>query len=92
METRKDGKYMRKIMTYLIITLVVSVFMGCAHKSQDKATETNPGSVIVDSSDYNEVEAKNLADTQCAKSKRHAKRIYKSNENSSQYHYFTCVF
>ena len=54
-------------MTYLIAALVVSVFMGCAHKSQDKATETNPGSVIVDSSDYKEVEAKNLADAQCAK-------------------------
>ena len=84
---------MRKIMTYLIAALVVSVFMGCVHKSpQNKATETKPGSVIVDSSDYNEVEAKNLADTQCAKSERRAKRIYKSSESSSQYHYFTCVF
>ncbi len=83
---------MRKKMTYLVATLVISVFMGCAHKSQDRTTETNPGSVIVDSSDYNEVEANNLADTQCAKSKRRAKRIYKSNESSSQYHYFTCVF
>lgn len=83
---------MSKIMTYLIAALVVSVSMGCANKSQDKTTETNPGSVIVDSSDYNEVEAKNLADMQCAKSKRRAKRIYKSSESSSRYHYFTCVF
>jgi len=83
---------MRKIIIYLIAALVISVFMGCAHKSQDQATEINPGSVIVDSSDYNEVEAENLADTQCAKSKRRAKRIYKSNESSGQYHYFTCVF
>ncbi len=83
---------MQKIMAYLIATFVISVFMGCAHKSPDKATETNPGSVIVDSSDYNEVEAKELADTQCAKSKRRAKKIYKSNESSSQYHYFTCIF
>ena len=83
---------MRKIITYLVATLVISVFMGCVHNSQDKTTEINPGSVIVDSSDYNEIEAKNLADTQCAKSKRLAKRIYKSNESSNQYHYFTCVF
>jgi hypothetical protein len=83
---------MQKIMLYLIAAFVISVFLGCVHKSRDQATETNPGSVIVDSSDYNEAEAKRLADTQCAKSKRHAKRIYKSNESSSQYHYFTCVF
>lgn len=83
---------MQKIMTYLTATLVISIFMGCAHKSQEKATETNPGSVIVDSTDYNEVEAENLADTQCAKSKRRAKKIYKPNEGSGQYHYFKCIF
>ena len=83
---------MRKIKTYLIAAFVVTVFTGCVHKYQDKATETNPGSVIVDSSDYNKIEAKDLADTQCAKSKRRAKRVNKSNESSSKYHYFTCVF
>lgn len=83
---------MQKIFTYLIATLVVSVFMGCVHKFHEKVTETNPGSVIVDSTDYNEVEAESLADTQCAKSKRRAKKIYNPNEGSSQYHYFTCIF
>jgi hypothetical protein len=83
---------MQKKMTYLVAILVISIFMGCVHKSPDKATETNPGSVIIDSSDYDEVEAKKLADMQCAKSKRRAKRVYKSNESSSQYYYFTCVF
>lgn len=82
---------MRKIITYLLAALAVSALMGCAYKSQDKVAETNPGSVIVDSSDYDEIEAKDLADTQCAKSKRRAQRIHKPNESSSQYHYFTCV-
>jgi hypothetical protein len=83
---------MWKIITYLIATLVISVIMGCAHKSPNKVAETNPGSVIVDSSDYDEVEAKKLADTQCAKSKRLAKKVYKSNESSGKYHYFKCIF
>ena len=83
---------MRKIKIYLIAALVITVFIGCAHKLQDKATETNPGSVIVDSSDYNKIEAKDLADTQCAKSKRRAKRVDRPDESSSKYHYFTCVF
>ena len=82
---------MGKIITHLIAALLISVFMGCAYKTQDKVAETNPGSVNVDSSDYNEIEAKKLAETQCAKSKRHAQRIHKSNEKSSQYHYFVCV-
>ena len=42
--------------------LLISVFIGCAYKTQDKIVETNPGSVNVDSSDYNEIEAKELAD------------------------------
>ena len=83
---------MRKIITYLVAVFVISIFIGCAHKSQDKVTETNPGSVMVDSSDYNEIEAKNLADMQCAKSKRLAKKVDKSTEDSNQYYYFTCVF
>ncbi|MDE0798301.1 MAG: hypothetical protein OSB01_02650 [Nitrosomonadaceae bacterium] len=82
---------MRKIITYLIAALLISVFMGCAYKTQDKIVETNPGFVNVDSSDYNEIEAKDLADTQCAKSKRRAQKINKPNEKSNQYHYFTCV-
>ena len=49
---------MQKIITYLVALLVTLIFTGCAHKPQDKVTETNPGSVMVDSSDYNEVEAK----------------------------------
>ena len=71
---------MRKIITHLIAALLISVFMGCAYKTQDKVAETNPGSVNVDSSDYNEIEAKELADIKCAKSKRRAKRIHKTNE------------
>ena len=82
---------MRKIITYLIASLLISAFMGCAYKSQEKIVETNPGFVNVDSSDYNEMEAKDLANTQCAKSKRRAQRLHKSNEKSSQYYYFTCV-
>ncbi len=82
---------MRKIITYLIAALLISVFIGCAYKTQDKIVETKPGSVNVDSSDYNEIEAKELADIQCAKSKRRAQRIHKSNEKSDQYHYFKCV-
>ena len=83
---------MQKIITYLVTLLAFLIFTGCAHKPQNKVTETNPGSVMVNSSDYNEVEAKNLADMQCAKSKRLAKKIDKSSENSNQYYYFTCVF
>jgi len=82
---------MQKIITYLMAALLISVFIGCAYKTQDKIVETNPGSVNVDSSDYNEIEAKELADIQCAKSKRRAQRIHKSNEKSDQYHYFKCV-
>ena len=53
---------MRKIITYLMAALLISIFIGCAYKTQDKIVETNPGSVNVDSSDYNEIEAKELAD------------------------------
>ena len=83
---------MRKIITYLLAMVVISIFTGCVHKPQEKVTETSPGSVMVDSSDYNEIEAKSLANAQCAKSKRLAKRVNKSSENSSQYYYFKCVF
>ena len=83
---------MQKIISYLGALLVFLIFTGCVHKPQDKVTETNPGSVMVDSSDYSEVEAKNLADMQCAKSKRLAKKVDKSSKNSNQYYYFTCVF
>ncbi|MBL78783.1 MAG: hypothetical protein CMH70_01860 [Nitrosomonadaceae bacterium] len=82
---------MKKLIIYLVGAFVISQFIGCA-KPQVKITETKPGSVIVDSSDYNEIEAKKLADTQCAKSKRHAQKISKSNMSSSKYHYFKCVF
>lgn len=85
-------KDMRKKITYLIVALVISIFMGCAHRVADSIANTNPGSVIVDFSDYNEEEAEKLAETQCAKSKRHAKRTFSPNKNTNRHYHFTCVF
>lgn len=84
---------MQKLIAYLVApTLLILILMGCTHSPTNKVTETKPSSVVVDSTDYNEMEAKELADTQCAKSKRRAKKIYKSGENQSRYHYFSCIF
>ncbi len=77
----------------LMAVLVISILMGCAHEGadRDKVTNVNPGSVIVDSSNWDEKEAKKLAEAQCAKSKRHAKRAFKPNVNTSHDYYFKCV-
>ena len=50
-----------------------------------------PGSVIVDSSDYNEKEARKLAEAQCAKSKRRAKQILKPNATTNPNYHFKCI-
>lgn len=91
-----------KVSVNLTTALVISLLMGCVHEINDKATnvrETNdkPGSVIVDSSDYNEEEAKILAEAQCAKSNRHAKqiihakKILKLKVNTSKDYHFRCI-
>tara|TARA_B100000686_G_scaffold291871_1_gene320180 strand:+ start:3799 stop:4050 length:252 start_codon:yes stop_codon:yes gene_type:complete len=83
---------MKKLIIYLVVPFIISQFIGCANKPQVRITETKPGSVMVDSSDYNEAEAKKLANIQCAKSKRIAEKIYKPNTNSNKYYYFRCIF
>jgi len=75
----------------LMAVLVISILMGCAHEVPDRVPNVNPGSVIVDSSNWDEKEAKKLAEAQCAKSKRHAKRAFKPNVNTSHNYYFKCV-
>lgn len=91
-----------KVSVNLTTALVISLLMGCAYEIDDKVTDnrvTNvkPGSVIVDSSDYNEEEAKILAEAQCAKSNRHAKQIihakqiFKFKVNTSKDYHFRCI-
>ncbi len=86
----------------LTTALVISLLMGCVHEINDKVTgdrvtNDKPGSVIVDSSDYNEEEAKILAEVQCAKSNRHAKQIihakqiFKLKVNTSKDYHFRCI-
>jgi len=75
----------------LMAALVISILMGCAHEGADRVTNVNPGSVIVDSSNWDEKEAKKLAEAQCAKSKRHAKRTFNPNVNTSYDYHFKCV-
>jgi len=82
---------MRKEMINLMAVLVISILMGCAHELANRVPNMNPGSVIVDSSNWDEKEAKKLAEAQCAKSKRHAKRTFKSNVNTSHDYHFKCV-
>jgi hypothetical protein len=82
---------MRKKNFNLIAVLVISILMGCAHKIVDRVPNANPGSVIVDSSDYNEKEARKLAEAQCAKSKRHAKQILKPNAGTNPNYHFKCI-
>jgi len=82
---------MRKRIINLMAVLLISILIGCAHKVADRVPNAHPGSVIVDSSDWNEKEAKELAEAQCAKSKRHAKRVFEPNVNTSHDYYFKCV-
>ena len=82
---------MRKRIINLMAVLLISILIGCAHKDADREPHAHPGSVIVDSSDWNEKEAKELAEAQCAKSKRHAKRIFEPNVNTSHDYHFKCV-
>lgn len=82
---------LQKRMMNLSAALVISLLMGCAHEVDNRETNAKPGSVIVDSSDYNEKEAKNLAEAQCAKSKRHAKQILMPKVNTRKDYYFKCI-
>ena len=51
---------MRKRIINLMAVLLISILIGCAHKVAKRIPNANPGSVIVDSSDWNEKEAKEL--------------------------------
>jgi hypothetical protein len=91
-----------KVSVNLTATLVISLLMGCAYEINDRVTNDRlandkPGSVIVDSSGYNEKEAKILAEAQCSKSNRHAeqiihaKQIFKHKVNTSKDYHFKCI-
>ena len=82
---------MRKEIINLMAVLVISILTGCAHEIADRVPNANPGSVIVDSSDYNEKEARKLAEEQCAKSNRHAEQKFKLNENTNSNYRFKCI-
>ena len=92
----------KKVSANLTTTLVITLLMGCAYEiddrvTNDRLTNDKPGSAIVDSSDYNEEEAKILAEAQCAKSKRHAKQIIHAKQiskfkvNTSKDYHFRCI-
>lgn len=82
---------MRKEIINLMAVLVISILMGCAHETVNRVPNAIPGSVIVDSSDYNEKEARKLAEAQCAKSKRRAKQILKPNATTNPNYHFKCI-
>ena len=82
---------MRKEIINLMAVLVILILTGCTPEIADRVPNANPGSVIVDSSDYNEKEARKLAEAQCAKSNRHAKQILKPNVNTNSNYHFKCI-
>lgn len=82
---------MKKKVFYLITMMMLTLLVGCAEHKNRKTANINPGSVIVDSSSWSEKEAKNLANAQCAKSKRQAKRIDSPDKKTNDDYRFECV-